>query len=509
VWLWLLAAVTACSWLLLVVARRWPAPAGPAWGMSRAAWWAALVCLAAAAAGVARRSLAAAGEPGASPALLLRLTAVAGLAALAAATVATARTPGAPRDLTDLTFAAVLAAALAACAATLALRPALLAPPHRRWARALDAVAFNLAVVLVVCEAAVALAGRFSSSPLLHFDRVFGGSGGDAAVRSTLRAFRLKPGTPFFDATVNSRGFADAEPFAAGPRDFVVAVLADSFGVGVVPISYNFTSVAERALASGLAGRYERVAVHNLGVASIGPPEYYYLLHREALPLNPALVVVCLFVGNDLGAPLARPQVTMASLESWRSWQLAARLAALGGTRAGGAVEFTDWGRFERGVPPWVLDHRLEPPSFSEERFMQIELERAGWFSLSWAELPEKIEAACRTLREFHAVLGDRLLVALLPDEMQVNDALWQAVLRRVPAPGVMRRELPQQQLVPCCERAGIRVLDLLPALRAAERTAPTYHLRDTHWNAHGNRIAGEELAAWIRAHRAPGAQPS
>ena len=40
-----------------------------------------------------------------------------------------------------------------------------------------------------------------------------------------------------------------------------------------------------------------------------------------------------------------------------------------------------------------------------------------------------------------------------------------------------------------------MRVLDLLPVLREAEREARTHHLRDTHWNAHGNRVAGRELA--------------
>jgi hypothetical protein len=46
-----------------------------------------------------------------------------------------------------------------------------------------------------------------------------------------------------------------------------------------------------------------------------------------------------------------------------------------------------------------------------------------------------------------------------------------------------------------------VRVLDLLPALRAAERESRTYHLRDTHWNAHGNRVAGRELARALLAY--------
>lgn len=505
VWLWMLAAAAAASWLLWAVILRQPRPpvdadTAAAWGLVGGLWRTALGLLAVAAYGAARlaRSRPARSAGAASPGLLLRLAAAAGLAALILTTVIAARHPAAPRALHEAAFAAALALGLAAALALATLRPASLAPPRRRWARWADALVFNAIAALLLAELTVALAARVSSSPLLHFDRVFAGAGGERAVRDRLRAFRLKPGTPFFDAAVNSRGYVDDEPFAAGRRDLVVAVLADSFGVGVVPQSYNFTSVAERTLTAALAPRFERIAVHNFGVASIGPPEYYYLLLNEALPTNPALVVLCLFVGNDLGSPLSRPEVSWLTLQSWRSFQLATRLAALRGAQSGGAVEFTDWGRFERGVPPWVADHRLERPSFGEERFRQIELERAGWCSLSWPELPAHYAAACRTLQDFHAVLRDRLLVVLVPDEFQVNDALWQSLLQRVPSPAALHRDHPQQQLVPCCERAGIQVLDLLPALRAAQRNAPTYHLRDTHWNAHGNRVAGEAIAAWI-----------
>jgi hypothetical protein len=40
-----------------------------------------------------------------------------------------------------------------------------------------------------------------------------------------------------------------------------------------------------------------------------------------------------------------------------------------------------------------------------------------------------------------------------------------------------------------------------LPALREAEKQGHTYHLRDTHWNAHGNRVAGRELGRALLAY--------
>jgi len=109
-------------------------------------------------------------------------------------------------------------------------------------------------------------------------------------------------------------------------------------------------------------------------------------------------------------------------------------------------------------------------------------------------------------LDTFHQALGERLLVVLVPDEYQVNDELWNGLLpaaiqmyaHSVP-PSQAResfdRDYPQQRLREWAAERGVRVLDLLPALREAEKSARTYHLRDTHWNSHGNRVAGEELA--------------
>jgi hypothetical protein len=93
----------------------------------------------------------------------------------------------------------------------------------------------------------------------------------------------------------------------------------------------------------------------------------------------------------------------------------------------------------------------------------------------------------------------------VIPDEYQVNDALWERLLPRAriytpslsPAESraAFERDYPQRRIREWATARGVRLLDLLPALREAERKGRTYHRRDTHWNAHGNRVAGRELA--------------
>ena len=92
----------------------------------------------------------------------------------------------------------------------------------------------------------------------------------------------------------------------------------------------------------------------------------------------------------------------------------------------------------------------------------------------------------------FRRVVGDDLLIVVLPDEFQVNDSLWQRIGGDSPA---LLRDLPQRRIRAYCERYEIDCLDLLPVLRSAEAQGHTYHLRDTHWNARGNREAGLALA--------------
>ncbi len=93
---------------------------------------------------------------------------------------------------------------------------------------------------------------------------------------------------------------------------------------------------------------------------------------------------------------------------------------------------------------------------------------------------------------------GDKLVLVLIPDEFQVNDELYNRLVQNIPKPSVYDRNGPQAQIRKYCEARDIHFLDLLPVLRAAEAEGRTYHLADTHWNAHGNRVVGKALANYL-----------
>ena len=87
------------------------------------------------------------------------------------------------------------------------------------------------------------------------------------AISETIARFRGKPGDVRFNARLNSLGCYDDEFFVAKQQDVAVALLADSFGWGVVPLAYNFATVAERQLTEQIGEQVEgRVAIHDFGI---------------------------------------------------------------------------------------------------------------------------------------------------------------------------------------------------------------------------------------------------
>ena len=144
-----------------------------------------------------------------------------------------------------------------------------------------------------------------------------------------------------------------------------------------------------------------------------------------------------------------------------------------------------------------------ERSTFSEEGFLQIEVERSR--SLLLPEPPWLFPTFFKTLEDLVTALGDvPLMFNLIPDEFQVNDELWQKMTKTEGfEPG--ERFGPQKRLRRWLEERNIPCLDLLPLLRSVDPLADgqlhVFLRQDTHLNARGNEIVGKALARFIRLH--------
>ncbi|HTE06682.1 MAG TPA: hypothetical protein VK824_10835, partial [Planctomycetota bacterium] len=280
----------------------------------------------------------------------------------------------------------------------------------------------------------------------------------------------------------------------------------------VVPHALHFTTVAERLLGRG--------EIHNMGFAGIGLNLYLHLLESEALALEPDVVVVDVFIGNDLSEGLAESRPA-GWLERWmdgrrllvalvprRLWRVTTAqtvttrpLDGTGAARPDPLAPGRARTRQELGLAfPWLDDPLRELPGYSPEAFTELERRRAQAVCVPdepppWARVHE-------LLLRMRADCGERpFRVMLIPDEFQVEDAVWEDV-RAGQGGARLDRELPQRELGAWLAGQGIPFLDLLPLLRAVppmeDGRRHLYHARDTHFNARGNDVTGRALAEFL-----------
>ncbi|HWE27815.1 MAG TPA: hypothetical protein VHB97_07425, partial [Polyangia bacterium] len=318
-----------------------------------------------------------------------------------------------------------------------AFGPALRRRLGARIVDAADLVCMNVCVLFVGLELALRVVAAFAHSPLFAQDST------DA--KGWLAANKLHPGDPIMGFRVNSRGFNDDEP--ERNKGCLVAAVGDSFTVGIVPHEFHFATVAERALGC---------PVQAIGVCAVGPEEYALLERDEALPLDPDVVLVDLFVGNDIVDNLRGRDHFRGGMRHWLDrhnilvYELPRRLAIIAHERrnhrraappsspsssssSSSSSKVLSREELVRAFP-WLSDPSRESPSMSHEAFLELETRHAReicgggdepYYRRFW-EILDQMRAAAAP---------HQLAVLLIPDELQVEEPLWRDVSARAGVP--------------------------------------------------------------------------
>lgn len=321
--------------------------------------------------------------------------------------------------------------------------------------------------------------------------------------------FRLTPGFrgwhSYWDFRVqyrhNGQGFRDRE---LGPkRGGRILALGDSFTYGHgVPQEACFTEVLETT--SG-------VEVVNAAVPSYGTRQEFIFLERIAGAVQPDIVLIGFFCGNDPHDNIAAHYATV---------------------REGYMVSFEDRDRLRIvDGEPYIGDRPVwMPPTFASHFALYRllykclgggERERRRWavgFDATWlrtdfsAEIPK-----WRVTRELLARMAAfcrsracRLCLAAIPLRCQVDGDAWAMACDA--APDLRKRDgydreakAARAELARVCAREGILYVDLYPAFRAgAHRGERLYFRYDPHFNRAGHRLAARIIrealqeAGWI-----------
>jgi hypothetical protein len=226
--------------------------------------------------------------------------------------------------------------------------------------------------------------------------------------------FRGKPFAPNFDFNLNSLGFKDVEFTTERPPGTIrIAAVGDSFAFGVVPYQYNFLTLLEDRLNDNGGGRHFEVL--NMGIPVTSPREYLSVLNKEALPLSPDVVLICVFVGNDLIEISRRPALQYSFVISFFKY-----------------LYDLQWNVKGNIIPMVRADFDDDTATMSAEYFLGIEVGRREIYIKGNKLLQERLPRVMDYMREIREVCNRNkmeLFVVIILDEVQVDLELQAKVL--------------------------------------------------------------------------------
>lgn len=298
---------------------------------------------------------------------------------------------------------------------------------------------------------------------------------------------------------INRDGYRQGEIAPKRPGEIRMVAIGDSFtfGEGVE---------AEEAWPRALRAVLERstarpVEVINAGVPGRWTDEYYLELKARSLGLEPDVVLLGFFVGNDVDGEDARAHVW--SRVDAAGLPLAVTVPGLR-VQDGHRVKSRTKSRWRL---PVVRDSHLaqlffdggkalldawRPPALAEE---------VAYSPVDTAEtkaVVERVERLLVAMAELCRASRVELVVVMIPTREQVHP-------EAVPPGRVRDWEKPQRHFRAFLTRAGIPFLDLLPSVRkAASEGASLYYRFDAHWTARGHALAAAAVADFLRTTASP-----
>ncbi len=284
-----------------------------------------------------------------------------------------------------------------------------------------------------------------------------------------------------------------------------ILALGDSFVEGrQVRESETATGVLERALG----GEPGTCQVLNAGVAGWGTGEELVYLRREGLGLQPDLVLVFFYVGNDLGNNVRRTsgqaprhrgppfridregrlvQLEFEPVQGPPAYLLGLRQHS----RAYSFLETGVFAKLTEEADDDGDDYRPEAGKLDLYAVRESSERRQAW------RVTEALIAAIRD--DARAARAEMALVAI-PAAYQVYPKEWSKVAPRGRNAERWEPDVPNRQLAEIAARLGVPYLDLLPIFRAESEGsgAPLYFQKNAHWTPLGNRVAAEHVATFL-----------
>ena len=303
----------------------------------------------------------------------------------------------------------------------------------------------------------------------------------------------------------NREGLRGPEiPSSPAPGVTRVLVLGDSFVEGAeAEEDQTLPSVmAKRLTEAGFAAE-----ALNGGVRGWGTAQEYLYLTDQGLALHPDIVVLVLYVGNDLvdnsvelsglapDGTFSRPFFVLDRGQLVQLPAIPALASAIDPLLHVARSHFTLVNFLESAVAVRLAYADRAEVLRSVHRLVFADPPPTQW-EQAWAVT----EAVVVAIEEATDAQGIRFLLVAAPHKAQLDATEWDRLVRGSPPPEgtAWNARLPQQRLVELAARHNIHSLDLLPTLQEAATLGPLFFAQNSHWTALGHQAAATAIARAI-----------
>ena len=237
---------------------------------------------------------------------------------------------------------------------------------------------------------------------------------------SSYNRWRGKPLSTDYDFQLNSRGFKDVEfTKEKAESTYRIIGIGDSFAYGGIPYKHNFLTLLESKLNQDSQQSIELI---NMGIIAIGPKDYLSLFVNEGLELNPDMLLLSFYIGNDFS-------------DNYKSKQDRKLLTV----QSSYVLSFFDFmikvnSKFEGNLYHHGIEYREDLPTVPDDFHLQEAKNRSYIFikNLEKTDFLEHFNDAFSDLLKIKEICDRQninLVVVLMPDEVQVIKPLREKVI--------------------------------------------------------------------------------
>ncbi len=318
---------------------------------------------------------------------------------------------------------------------------------------------------------------------------------------------------------ISAQGFREREIGPKAPGEYRIAMIGDSFTFGTgLRDEETISARLEQRLKDAIPGKH--ATVMNLGCGGYGPWQAHALLLERGLALQPDLVILQLFLNNDVfdttmrrGIPLRAYTPLEARYKTYflhftSDWRIRAdirlqeysRLFKLLFVRSSGRIglaRLLDSTRLFHREP----DYLNLPPT--EPRNGMLEIYRADWYPVlqeGWEAMEQDILAT----RDDCAQRGIGFIVYVVPGQYEMSEQAWTRAAQGDSPPGFYDREKPARSAETFFQREGLAHVQVKEALAAAPDVNALYFALDGHLKPSGADIVAQAVASYLTSEYFP-----